>query len=470
MGHDTHFLERLERLEGKHLEGAMSLYRDPEFVKMVLQEAKIPDGTDRIALSLNDIHYGPFVIVTRDGRFVTCLAEGMHTKETLVVPREKLDKLLARMEHYRDRMAKWNQMVALVGGSVKLWKKFLRGGYLVSREEFVAMSGTAPVVREELWNIVCETALQTLNIAELLLRADMVRKIEKPDDQIYNLAQNLWFATWKGSHCTVLASMDGNVPSRVAKLKNTEKDLGFLVGLVGAHIGMVPHILRGAWAAGRLGKPIFKQVKQGYLDATLFGYHVTAIAQLWAMGLRNPKLSEQVKRVLDRGNPFLEQMIREAPEGDKERVEKMLVPVTLQSLRNLQDNPQVRFKEEIWTHVRAIRDHFPRFDDIPDDVVATWNANQMFSIFAINEHWRFATGIPMALLSRSPPEHMYWEEKWLKLFSDPWKPEMVFKKMLLPWRRAIRSVPSTPTTEAKTARNEPCPCGSGKKYKKCCGK
>ena len=25
-------------------------------------------------------------------------------------------------------------------------------------------------------------------------------------------------------------------------------------------------------------------------------------------------------------------------------------------------------------------------------------------------------------------------------------------------------------TEQKTSRNEPCPCGSGKKYKKCCGK
>ncbi len=25
-------------------------------------------------------------------------------------------------------------------------------------------------------------------------------------------------------------------------------------------------------------------------------------------------------------------------------------------------------------------------------------------------------------------------------------------------------------TEPKIQRNEPCPCGSGKKYKKCCGK
>jgi SWIM/SEC-C metal-binding protein len=28
----------------------------------------------------------------------------------------------------------------------------------------------------------------------------------------------------------------------------------------------------------------------------------------------------------------------------------------------------------------------------------------------------------------------------------------------------------TRTVEKKIGRNEPCPCGSGKKYKKCCGK
>ena len=29
--------------------------------------------------------------------------------------------------------------------------------------------------------------------------------------------------------------------------------------------------------------------------------------------------------------------------------------------------------------------------------------------------------------------------------------------------------PSQPKVSAKIGRNEPCPCGSGKKYKKCCG-
>lgn len=31
-------------------------------------------------------------------------------------------------------------------------------------------------------------------------------------------------------------------------------------------------------------------------------------------------------------------------------------------------------------------------------------------------------------------------------------------------------VKAPPATAAKTGRNDPCPCGSGSKYKKCCGK
>ncbi|MSP00047.1 MAG: hypothetical protein EXR07_03195 [Acetobacteraceae bacterium] len=37
------------------------------------------------------------------------------------------------------------------------------------------------------------------------------------------------------------------------------------------------------------------------------------------------------------------------------------------------------------------------------------------------------------------------------------------------WDDPIASMPSEPVRSAsKIGRNEPCPCGSGKKYKKCC--
>ena len=34
----------------------------------------------------------------------------------------------------------------------------------------------------------------------------------------------------------------------------------------------------------------------------------------------------------------------------------------------------------------------------------------------------------------------------------------------------LLNTPETVTVDKKIGRNEPCPCGSGKKYKKCCGK
>ena len=33
----------------------------------------------------------------------------------------------------------------------------------------------------------------------------------------------------------------------------------------------------------------------------------------------------------------------------------------------------------------------------------------------------------------------------------------------------LLNTPKTKIAENKAGRNEPCPCGSGKKYKKCCG-
>jgi SWIM/SEC-C metal-binding protein len=50
-----------------------------------------------------------------------------------------------------------------------------------------------------------------------------------------------------------------------------------------------------------------------------------------------------------------------------------------------------------------------------------------------------------------------------KIDVDPTKPEDVadLTRLLNP--------PKPATTEKKIGRNEPCPCGSGKKFKNCCG-
>jgi len=41
---------------------------------------------------------------------------------------------------------------------------------------------------------------------------------------------------------------------------------------------------------------------------------------------------------------------------------------------------------------------------------------------------------------------------------------------LKPQEEAAAKPATVTNTAEKTGRNEPCPCGSGKKFKKCCGK
>jgi hypothetical protein len=60
-------------------------------------------GAARIALSLGDGERGPFVVVARDGHFVTCLAEGMSPGDHPVIPRGQLDGIARRVTEIRSR-------------------------------------------------------------------------------------------------------------------------------------------------------------------------------------------------------------------------------------------------------------------------------------------------------------------------------------------------------------------------------
>ncbi len=62
-------------------------------------------------------------------------------------------------------------------------------------------------------------------------------------------------------------------------------------------------------------------------------------------------------------------------------------------------------------------------------------------------------------------ETIFVENSWkYKIEIEPDKPEDItdLEILLNPQKPMI--------SEKKVKRNEPCPCGSGKKYKKCCGK
>jgi hypothetical protein len=80
MGHDEHFLERLDRVASDHMALALGLYRDHELVRYILTHLRLPEAAERIAIALEDGGFGPHVVVARDGGFVTCLGPGMSTE------------------------------------------------------------------------------------------------------------------------------------------------------------------------------------------------------------------------------------------------------------------------------------------------------------------------------------------------------------------------------------------------------
>jgi hypothetical protein len=78
MGHAHHFLSRLDRLtDPRQLEDAKRLYNNVGILNLILNRAQLPLDCERVAVSLADPVSGPWVIATRSGRFITCLATGM---------------------------------------------------------------------------------------------------------------------------------------------------------------------------------------------------------------------------------------------------------------------------------------------------------------------------------------------------------------------------------------------------------
>jgi len=61
-------------------------------------------------------------------------------------------------------------------------------------------------------------------------------------------------------------------------------------------------------------------------------------------------------------------------------------------------------------------------------------------------------------------EKIFKENNWIYTFELDRKKDEDIADL-----EALQNWPETVITEEKVGRNAPCPCGSGKKYKKCCG-
>lgn len=85
MAYDAHLLTRLERIRGPALDLALGLYRDTPLLKWTLGRLPLPDGADVVALPLLPGEAPPYALVSRSGKFITCLGAGMTPGRALVI-------------------------------------------------------------------------------------------------------------------------------------------------------------------------------------------------------------------------------------------------------------------------------------------------------------------------------------------------------------------------------------------------
>ena len=154
MSEPEHFLSRLDRLAGPEVDIALGLYRDPQLLRSVLGMVSLPDSAARVAISLADPVLGPFIIVTRDGHFVTCLGTGMKPGPHPVVTRGQLDALSAKVSDLKERLA---LATRIAGNKERACAQLLRRIVVtpdkVSREDFLAVSVWQPLLAPALFDI-----------------------------------------------------------------------------------------------------------------------------------------------------------------------------------------------------------------------------------------------------------------------------------------------------------------------------
>ena len=199
MGHDHHFLSRLDRVTRDQVDLALALYRDEELVKYILVVAKAEEGT-RVAISL-DRDDGPFLVLAHDGHFVTCLGRGMSPAGLPRLSRAWLDATMRAYEQYRDGVSRARRRTADQSPSGGLLRAMSSRAHGFSREDFVAIRPMSAVLGTLWIDWMRESLLAMRDVMKAALKCH-----SSGSDQLTESAlESYWKSIWGASHAIVMA-------------------------------------------------------------------------------------------------------------------------------------------------------------------------------------------------------------------------------------------------------------------------
>jgi hypothetical protein len=465
--HSHHFLERLDRVTRAQTEFALELYRDHEAVAYVLDRVNIPPDTDRIALAIDDVREGPFVIVTREGRFVTCLGTGMH-HDLHVVPRAQIDALLAKVAEMRARKEIAQRELRPDEEEGNLFQRIISRGSRFAREDFVALSAFEPMLGMAPYRVMLDMALECVKLRPAMAHGAHKVAIKGSTRKAFEKLDRL---EWSVAHLMLLSGA-GERRNLDEIIETTQHSTGFVTSPTfpcSAQAGST-FFLRSAWVAARLGKGAIPAYKKALAEADDWMAILDAGLGLGAIGLRHSGLLAEVKRILQsypEPPPPPEGGVHLSSEGVRTSVAKAV----LDTIENADERAETTMKVGRDFGVvpgKGLPEGHPlRFDtpeQVPDDLART----SVLAIDADVHDGRVQNLLLMTLpvAARAAAEDFYHPREVVRAWFGQWTPEESLDRLKRfaqgPKKEAVRAEP-------KPGRNDPCSCGSGKKWKKCHG-
>jgi len=473
MGHAHHFLSRLDRLALPQVELALSLYNDVALLQYILGQTRVPENAERVAISLDDRKEGPFLIVTRDGRFVTCLGTGMSPGEWPIVTRGQLDALSARVSDLRERMEVCRKLVGPKGGAGQIINRIFEAGEELSREDFLAYSALQPLFGVEFLRIHCALSNDLNDARQRILPG--LRKSSKLHPVWHDALRAYDKAFWALGHFTVLAAMSG--PALLEDYPEArETMLSAPLSWPLTRQGISTLAIKGAWCVGRIGKAYMPTYKR-FLDEASTPYKIlTSMMGLATLGLRHTRLRAEAQKAITSPSCI--------------DPEDTLAPIAHPYHTAVSKTLEVCFEfpeEALARHLEFGREmcvaqsayvpegsphRYARVEDVPEDLALRVTVNTIQNLIDRPHSIKY-TLLTMPWVAKAAPEDLYLPRDYIRTFRSRWRPEDTYL-LLEPFIKAeerARQLALAEKIEKKNepTRNGPCPCGSGKKYKRCCG-
>jgi hypothetical protein len=449
---DEHFLRRLERLNGQQVELALVLYRDSELVKMLLNELKVSDSAARVAISLNHPVRGPFVIVTREGQFVTCLGDGMGVSGHPVITREQIERTSRAIQRARDIFAETARHPYREVGRV--FEKLLNCGPRLSREDFEVFAAWQPLLAPQIYEYYMRLNLRECEGFKTLAKDGNYRK-----PYYAPLLMRHWADTWALMHFRFLLGVDGGTFLREA-FELTDGPRLANVLCEPTRFNVLSYATCATWLAAKVGKPLVASQKKRYASGRTVHDWVNSGLVLSAIAFGHRKLQAEIGKLLSFEGASKENA--EAHDGLETR--RFIANEHESSLRVLDG---VKARLERYAMHATVREH---------PALTLESRIALFLGSQVVLQSRVGSALPslfrlLPWIARAKATDFYLAREQLDLvwFNKPEEEALLFIDPQLS-RESSETSSALQTVKAvsKPGRNNSCPCGSGKKYKRCC--